>query len=34
MIIYIINYYICKKIKTSRDREYDLLQSLFISQKR
>ena len=34
MVIYIINYYICKKIKASRDREHNLLQSLPISQKR
>ena len=34
MIIYIANCYICKKIKTSRNREHDLLQSLPISQKR
>ena len=34
MIIYIVNCYICKRIKISRDREYDLLQSFLISQKR
>ena len=31
MIIYINNYYIYKRIKTSKDREHNLLQSLFIS---
>ena len=30
MIIYIINCYICKRIKTSRDREHDLLQPLSV----
>ena len=34
MIIYVDNYYICKRIKTPKDREHDLLQSLFILQKR
>ena len=34
MITYIVNCYICKRIKASRNREYNLLQSLFISQKR
>ena len=34
MIIYIENCYIYKRIKASRDREYNLLQSLFIPQKR
>ena len=34
MIIYINNYYTCKRIKASKDREYNLLQSHSISQKR
>ena len=34
MIIYIIHCYIYKRIKASRDREHDLLQLFFISQKR
>ena len=34
MITYINNYYIYKKIKALRDREYNLLQLLSISQKR
>ena len=31
MIIYVNNCYICKRIKAPKDREYNLLQSLFIS---
>ena len=34
MIIYIDNCYTCKRIKASKNREHNLLQSLFISQKR
>ena len=34
MITYIDNYYIYKKIKTLKNREHNLLQPLFISQKR
>ena len=34
MIIYIENCYTCKRIKASKDREYNLLQSLLIPQKR
>ena len=34
MIIYINNYYIYKRIKASKNREHDLLQSFLISQKR
>ena len=34
MIIYINNYYTCKKIKALKNREYNLLQSLPILQKR
>ena len=34
MVIYVNNYYICKKIKVLKDRKHDLLQSFSISQKR
>ena len=34
MITYINNYYIYKRIKALKNREYDLLQLLSISQKR
>ena len=34
MIIYVNNYYIYKRIKALKNREHNLLQSLFISQKR
>ena len=34
MVIYIDNYYTCKRIKVLKNRKYDLLQSLPISQKR
>ena len=34
VIIYVDNYYTCKRIKASKDREHNLLQSLSIPQKR
>ena len=33
MIIYVNKYYVFKRIKALKDREYDLLQLLFILQK-